>query len=343
MFFRNRLLPFFIFFFFYGIFIWFARGNPLSGLGEDLRVCFSLFTGLSLGYLLPNTKKTLAASLAITFAAFLLMAVLILFMLPGADFMSSFTRTTHSSAFILLGIPVVFIAPSMIFSTLLLDRRLIVISWLSGGIFLIVSIVILQTRTLFLTIMLGILLAIITVFIVSFYFGKGPAKREISKTATRMIIGLFILIVSFLFYWKEGLSHFSSRMHDITLFERDGGIGPRLAEWPAVLGRMNLLDHVIGMGFNPVSSLIDFKGNSYNTIHIGVVNIWWRLGFLVFLVIIYLFIRLLTKWLGALKNLYFESMRGKVNNLTFAFIICAPGVITLFLFHVCLGGGAFRR
>ena len=132
--------------------------------------------------------------------------------------------------------------------------------------------------------------------------------------------------------------YFLLRMVNVSEFQEDGGIAPRLEEVPQVFGSMDIFDHIFGMGFNPVSPLIDWKGNSYNNTHVGILNIWWRFGFPIFLGVIYLFIRLLIKYFKSLKYLFTKSLWNKVNNETFATIICAPGVITIFIIS-CMSGG----
>jgi len=338
MFLKNKIMIFLIVSFLYGIIIFFARNNSFYMFGQDLRVFLALFTGLSMGAIFPNRQKTIAAGLTLTSASAIFIATVILFALPRADFMHFFARTTHPSAFILLGLSIVFTGPSMIFSILVRNRKLIAISWLNAGMLLIISILIMQTRSQSIAVALGIIVAIMTTFILSSYFNQSSKKRKPLKMAWKVIVIFLIFIIATLYVGSDNLEPFLLRMQSAFTFQTDVGIALRLEEVPAVFGPMNLFDHIIGMGFNPVSPLIDWRGNPYNTMHPGILNIWWRLGFPIFLVVVYLFIQLLIKFFKSLKYLYSRSLWNKVNNETFATIICAPGVITLFVI-ACMSGG----
>jgi hypothetical protein len=157
------------------------------------------------------------------------------------------------------------------------------------------------------------------------------------------IVGIVIVIFIFFVLMTLYLSRvnfilFLLRMVNAYEFQYDGGIGPRLEEVPLVYGSMDIFDHVFGMGFNPVSPLIDSWGSSYNNMHVGILNIWWRFGLPVFLWVLYLFARLLLIYYKSLKYICIKSLWSKVNNETFATIICAPGVITIFIISGMSGG-----
>jgi hypothetical protein len=103
---------------------------------------------------------------------------------------------------------------------------------------------------------------------------------------------------------------------------------------------MTAIDHIMGMGFGPDLILTDWLGIPYNTMHIGILNIWWRMGVPVFIVVLCLFFNLLVKWLMSLRLYLFRSSWHKVTNETLANMICAPGVITLFIISWMSGGWA---
>lgn len=335
---NNNTFYLLVFCFIYGVLIFFIRGNPFSGFGGDILVYFGLFTGLSIGLLLPNMQETIVAGLTLTSAIPTFFATALLFSLPGADFLESFVRTTHPSAFILLGLPLALAAPSMIYSILQRNVKWIAISWLSAGVLLAITISILQTRSLTIAVTLSVIIAVVTSLATSSYFNK-KEKTRMSSKIVGIVIGTFILFVLLALYISRGnLIYFLLRMVNVYEFQEDGGIAPRLEEIPQVFGSMDLSDHIFGMGFNPVSPLIDWKGNPYNNTHVGILNIWWRFGFPVFLGVIYLFVRLLINYFKSLKYLCIKSLWNKVTNETFATIICTPGVITIFII-ACMSGG----
>lgn len=334
MFSKNKMMFFLIVTFLYGLLIFFARNNQFDMLGQDLRVFIALFTGLSMGTILPNGQKTIASSITLISASAVFIAIVILFTIPGAEFISAVKRTTHPAAFILSGVPIVLTAPSIIISMLTGNKKLIAISWLSAGVFLSMSIIILQTRSLFLVAALSFIVAIITVSVLSSYFNQSLKKIK----SLRIVVSLLIF-VAILLYWRwDNVDNFMSRMEDAVSYQEDIGIAPRLAEVPTVFEAMDLIDHFFGMGLNPSLSAVSWVGISYNVFHVGILNVWWRFGFPVFLAIVYLFIKLLIKWLKSLTYLYFRSSRNKVNNETLAIIVCAPGVFSLF-FISCMSGG----
>jgi hypothetical protein len=335
---NNRILYFLVFCLVYGFFIFFIRSNPFKGLGGDILVFFGLFTGLCLGVLLPNMENTIAAGLTLTSVIPTLLATALLFSVPGADFMTSFERTTHPSAFILLGLPLSLSAPSMIYSILHRNIKWIAISWLSAGVLLVITISILQTRSLTIAVFFSVIIAIFTSISTSIYFKKKGEKRKSLKILGIVIVVFIFFVIITLFISRGNLIFFLLRMVNVYEFQADGGISPRLDEVPQVFGSMDLFDHIFGMGFNPVSPLIDWKGNSYNSTHVGILNIWWRFGFPVFLVVICLFARLLIKYFRCFKYIFLQSLWKKVNNETFATIICVPGVITIFVIS-CMSGG----
>ena len=338
IFYNTRLLYLLVLCFIYGVFVFFIRNNPFKGFGGDILVYFGLFTGLSLGALLPNKQNTIAAGLTLTSAIPTFFATVLLFSLPGADFMSSFERTTHPSAFILLGLPLSLAAPSMIYSIFHRNVKWIAISWLSAGVLLVITILILQTRSQTIAVTLSVIIAVFTSFVTLSYFKNKGEKRSSSKTVLMVIVTFILFVLTTLFISKGNFIYFLLRMSNVYEFQSDGGIAPRLEEVPLVFGSMDIFDHIIGMGFNPVSPLIDWKGNPYNNTHVGILNIWWRFGFPVFLGVNYLFLRLLVKYFHSLKNLCIQSLWNKVDNETFATIICTPGVISIFIIS-CMSGG----
>jgi hypothetical protein len=308
----------------------------------DFRVCFGLFTGLSLGALLPNRQKAIATTLTLTSAIANCVAIIILFSLPGEDFTLPFVRTTHPSAFILSYLSMAFTAPSMIFSILLRNRKLIAISWLNAAMLLINCILITQTRSQAIAIALGIFFAMITTSLLFLYFNQSSKKIELFKIASRVIIVFLIFIMTSLYVWKDNFEPFFLRMQSAFEPQMDGGIAPRLEEVPAVLETMYFLDHITGMGFSPNSILSDWRGNPHNVTHIGVLNVWWRLGFPIFLSVVHLFAKLIINWFKSLKCIYLRSSLDKLDDETLATIICAPGVITLFSIS-CMSGGWARE
>jgi len=337
---KNNLHRFLIISFLIGTFICIVRGNSFIYFGADLLVFVALLTGLSLGALLPNSLKGIAVSLTLISISATVIATAIVFALPGADFVRFFVRTTHASAFILLGMPIVLTAPSIISAMLLHKRKWIIISWLSAGIFFLVSILIMQTRSQGLIILFEIAIALMTTLIVSPYFKKYSMNKKLSKTTWKVIFIFLISIVYALYVFQDYLELFLLRAGTVSDLVTDGSIGARFEEIPTVYQSMTVIDHIFGMGFGPDLILTDFVGIPYNTMHIGILNVWWRMGVLVFIVVICLFAKLMLKWLKSMRLFISKSSWRKVNNETLATVICAPGVIALFVISWMSGGWA---
>jgi hypothetical protein len=335
---RNGLLFFLILSFLYGIAVFFVRNNPVLNLGTDLRVFLGLFSGLSLVVILPNKHKVLAASITLASTAFLFIGAIILFTIPGANFMSSFERTTHPSVFILYGFPLTFVGPCIVYSTLLGDRKLKILSRFNAGMLLIIAVIILQTRSLFLATLVGIVLALITIFILSIHSKRSSEKGNLLNVPWKSAILFAVIVTALLYWWSGNVNAFLIRLAGISEYETDPGISPRLLEIPVIFESMNLSNHIFGVGLNPEPILTDWQGNPYNTSHIGILNVWWRLGFPMFLTMVFMFILFMARCVKTLARLYLKPLKYKVTAETFGLMVCWSGVATTF-FISCMSGG----
>jgi len=335
---RELLVFFVILSFLYGMAIWFVTNNPVQNIGEDLRFFLALFSGLSLAVLLPSKHEALATAITVASTIGLLIGTVILFSIPDADFISSVQRTTHPSAFSLFGLPLTFIGPSIVYSSLIGDRKLTILSWFNAGMFLLITILIVQTRSLFLTALISIVFAWITIFVLSFHDRQNSGNVNRFEMPWVGVIFCVAFVIVILYWWSGHSDAFLTRLMGFSEFEEDPSIIPRLLELPTIFESMDLSAHIFGVGLNPHMILTDWDGTPYNTSHIGVINVWWRLGFPIFLIMVLLFVFLMMNWVRSLAHIYRQPLNNKVTSETFGLMVCWSGVASIF-FVSCMSGG----
>ena len=335
---KKRVLFITVFSFLFGIAIWSVRDNPVYGIGGDLRLFLALFSGLSLMALLPGTHRSLAASIAIASTFTLLLGIINLLTIHGVDFIYFTYRIYHPSIFILFGIPLAFVGPSIVYSSLIGDRKLNMLSWFNALAFLTIATFIIQTRSLFIVVMIEIILALVIMHVVSIHKKRISEKDNVLAMPATVIIYLIIFVVAMPLLLRGHYGEFSARMLGIFEYDTDIGIYFRLLEIPAIFESMDIYDHIFGAGLNPEPILLSEKGMSHNTAHFGIINIWWRLGFIIFLTVVFMFIYLTARCIKKLVFLYFRPLQNKITAETFFLMICWPGIAAVF-FISCLSGG----
>jgi len=331
---ENKLLYFTFAIYLYGLFLFFINGNPTTNIGLDLRLCLALFSGLCLVALLPRNNYKIVINIVIVELCFLTLTALNLLFLPDAMWANDFYRTTSPAAFSLICLPVIFIGPSLVYAAILKNKKLSLMIWLNTGILFFISVVVLQTRSLVIAELISIVIALLVIRSLSF---KPQAKIKKNKSSKTFLIGL-IFIISFalilLNYFGSGVDAFIDRMINITELEDDVGIAPRLAELPIIFESMSLTNHIFGVGLNPESILTDWQGNSYNASHFGIINIWWRFGAPVFLIIIFLYFISL----GRAIRVLFLIRRIEMTPKFLMDIVCLPGLASAFSTALMSGG-----
>jgi hypothetical protein len=227
----------------------------------------------------------------------------------------------------------------MIFSIILRNRILVLISWSASSLLLLVSILVLQTRSLAIAVALGIIIAALTTFYI-YPFGNLKNSEFYSLKFLKMLIAVFIIgIIAFSMYsWHGNFEPFLIRMQGALEPTIDGGIATRFDEVITVFSPMKIFDHVIGMGLSPTTNLTDLQGTPHSAMHFGLLNIWWRLGLPIMVVVVFLFIKMFYKWIIDLNVLHSTSTEDRLSNKIFANIVCTPGVIVLFAVS-CMSGG----
>lgn len=336
-FFGKRLFIYFLLTCCYGMFLFFVRSNSFDALGLDLRICLALMTGLSLVHIVPDDDKSVVSMLNIISLLSVIMAIYHLLSIPGLD-LSYGERVTNDTANILISIPLILAAPIIIFSVLTKNKKNMIMVWATMLLFIFLVVVIMKTRSSFLALAWALLLSLTPWLYLS---RKRMSMKMIRNTA--LICALTILILTVIFIdQRVNFEEFIERMTDTG---EDFTSLWRKFEVLLVLETMTPADLLIGMGFNPPSPLFTVleggwavAGVSYNSLHIGILNVWWRFGFIIFVAWMLMVLYLVVLWLKSLKRL--KRSKNKINsgNPDLGMTVCAPGVFVLIFISLLSGG-----
>lgn len=321
----------------YGLILFFLHKNSFSGLGVDLRTCFALFSGLSLVYLMPKDYKTILTLINIISCTIVLIIFIHLMTIPDFSLIN-YDRITTYSAFTLIGIPLTLIGPIILISVFLEHRLNLIISILTFITLIAMSSIVMQTRSLFIAEIITLMIIIISV---RAYHRLVKHKKDHQSITAYIVILVILCSVALVYIFLNQTENVYEFLIRFTFMEEDINYIWRRVEVLQVIERMSFLDLITGMGFNPPSSLITFEKGifyNYNVLHIGILNVWWRFGFVVFLAWIILFIRLLKKWIFTIRYLRNTIDQLKFYRQKIAFVMCAPGVITVVCMSFLSGG-----
>lgn len=335
IFLRIRLVNYLLVSCAYGMVLFFLHNNSFAGLGNDLRTCVAFFTGLSLVYLMPNDYKKILTLMNIISLIIVLIIIFHLLAIPDYNIIDN-ERITSPSAFTLIGIPLTLIAPIIIISTFSGDRKNITISWVTFLLLVTLSVLIMKTRSLLIAEMVAFLTVIFAIaYSASFLKHKKDSKNIIMHFEILLIL-ISVVVTTILISQAENFNLFKERFVN---FEDDVNFIWRQIEVLAVYQTMSLRDLIFGMGFNPPSPLFAAdKGESYNALHIGILNMWWRFGFIVFMAWMILYIRLVINWINSLRSLKNNAYGIRIDQRKIAIIMCAPGVFTIVSLSFLSGG-----
>lgn len=322
----------------YGAAIAVLRGNQFSPFAYDLRICLALITGLSLVECSPKRPGQLADVLVVICGVGTFLSCIVLLEMPkwGTAVVGG-ERVTAESTFLLIGAPMVLLAPTIILTTVEGLSRLTLLSWITAAVLLMEVVILLQTRSLAVSIVLSLALArAATVAVVR---GKSLIARALRQ---RPVIGrgtslaLAILSVGVLVDRSEALLAFLDRMASGIHLANDTTWLIRAAEVVDVFGSMGLVEHLTGMGLGPTPP-VNMFGVPVFALHVGVLNVWWRFGVIGFLLLLWSMLRVTKLWLRARRRL----LEGTVQSAKdVAMIVVGPGVIALAAQAFISGGWA---
>lgn len=147
-------------------------------------------------------------------------------------------------------------------------------------------------------------------------------------------------VIVFMMWRWSNVEAFIQRTESYSDYSKDENMSYRAIEAKTVFESMDPLDLLTGIGIGPDSPLHGEKGENYASLHIGILNIWWRFGIIPFLFTIATVIKLFILWLKAIFNCYcyYEHKELPIHDLSI--IICAPGFFSLIIISVMSGGWA---
>jgi hypothetical protein len=205
------------------------------------------------------------------------------------------------------------------------------------------SMLIMRTRTFSLVFALSLLMAVVSVLVLAKLQSRITSDRASRRRRPQTIyLLLFLMVIVSVSMWQqERVQLFMERLIQPAQFgiESDANAVYRVDEARLALTSMSWGDHLVGMGFGV--QLSDFEIRPTFALHIGIVNLWWRLGVLPFSVVAILLIWSVVHYLQSLIFLRYGSLvEAPRIGKAMTTVICAPGIMALGLMALASGGWA---
>lgn len=330
----------------YGLLIGLIRGNWFSAITADVRIVLALVSGLCLVEIVPKRLSSLARSMVVVSALAICLAVLIGLLSPMTlEILAQRGIPTASSAFVVIGLSICLVAPGIILSSWVESRSFSALGWLSLGMAILACILVLRTRTMSF-VFIGSAFAAIVGIVVLARLPPMITTNIVSKKR-RSTVGyalLFLVIIVSVMVWQdERVRLFADRLQSPMQFgvESDINLVFRIDEARYVLEHMGWADHLIGMGLGVQLSDFELSSDSIAALHIGVLNLWWRLGVILFLAVAILFLVSVVHYLRSLGYLLHRPpIEAPLTGPAMTSVICTPGIIALGMAAVISGGWA---
>ena len=307
--------------FLFGFFISLLYSKSFSNQGPDLRIYIAFVSGFTLIFSLKIRLSKIVSSLNLLLT---LLNIVILFqflLLPNINSWV-YDRVGSESIYNLIGANVILLPSLYLFTKSYGNKTNLNLTIINVLFLLLSTILFLKTRSIF-------VVFIITGFFIHLTNKKNNFKSEKKKSKNLIFQILFyggIFLLLFLISNFESTNLFVSRMQSISNSEDDVNIQFRLLEPVIVFSNANLYQLLFGFGINPPAVLESATGENYNSMHIGILNIVWRFGILVFLIWFSFYLKYLYSWYLA-KGPNFKAL-----------LICSPSIITYFLVSLNSGG-----
>lgn len=324
----------------YGVALGLIKDNWFSALTADLRTSLGLISGLCLVAMAPKEPKLISRGIVMVVVITVLLSAWIIFTSPMMfSLPSDLYGVTESSAFIIIGLALCLMGPAMILPNLMGQRFMMCISWMSVGSLLLFSVIVMRTRTLSFTIALTVLMAVMGTVGLGVPTRKNGREKKGNKFGLRWII-IFLLIIGGVFFWQRmEIEKFVSRLEIVGNVEEDVNWIARMEEINRALETMEgVVDHLTGTGFGVQTTAPDSYGDITYSLHIGILNLWWKLGVLSFLILVVLILILGFQYVKCLWKQFSRSADGQDQKKARALVICAPGALTLAFTSFFSGG-----
>jgi len=317
--------------FLYGFVVFLIKHDSnSSNLGPDLRIFLSFFTGYSLINFFDSDLKKIAIIINKCFIVLNFIIFLQFIFLP--DFSTWVdNRIGSESIYNLIG-PELLLMPSILLISFYTENlKSIKLSFVNFFIILIYSILFLKTRSMF--------LIILTSFFIVIYLrnklkklglknNQLESKKNINKHIYLIII---FLIIGFLYLLKingDASQMFFDRIGSAAENSTDDtNVQFRLLEPVLVFSDMSFMNFLLGSGLAPEAKLISETGQKYNSMHIGILNLLWRFGLLIFLF-----------WIFHFFKFFKLILDKKIKQNKLGLILIAPSLLIYFILSLVSGG-----
>ncbi len=313
----------------YGVIWGLMRGNFFSAVMAEVRISLALVTGLCLVLLAPQRPQSLARGMIGVSLAAVCVSILAISTSSTYTQLTAVIGVSDPVYFIVISVALCLLAPSIILAHVIGSRTLILAAWFNVGLALVSAVIVAITRTLSYTLILSVVLAMVGV-VVLLYATK--QKRRLKW------LGAWLLVLAL----AAGLA-ISAQQAQFEAFwtrvqmqgtEADINWLTRVNEAQDALNTMTFADQLIGQGFGTQSPVRAITGETVYILHIGILNVWWRLGLPAFVVFGWLLLRFGQEYFSSL----IQALKFRLSSKVRAMIICAPGVWALLMTFLVSGG-----
>jgi hypothetical protein len=211
------------------------------------------------------------------------------------------------------------------------------LGWINAATCLIVSLLVMLTRTLSFDIGFTIILTLFSLRALSIRSVFGALPKAGLQIALLIVVGM----VSILIWQQERVYQFLDRLQFISALNPNNDLNwtARVDEVSNAFESMNYFDHVVGMGFGAQTARPNAQGLYTKILHIAILLSWWRIGILAFIALLGILIRMVLRYIQSLNHLSnVQKLTDKPISELIAVVVCAPGILTLFFLTFFSGG-----
>ncbi|NVN97524.1 hypothetical protein HXX01_04860 [Candidatus Nomurabacteria bacterium] len=300
-----------------------------------IRIFVSIFSGLSLVAILPSSSY-IKLQMMTSFSIFFLILGLYSTLIALEFNLFSSNRVATETTFIFNDFAMILFPVTLTYSLLIDSKKIFILSLLSLIVLSVSSAIYLQTRSLVITYSCTLLFCFMTTHTISQYFHR--CLNIILNYPKRLFI-IGIISISLVFnLMSVNIENFLSRTGYTINLRQEENAAIRIDEVITVFNKFDIVDYILGNGIGPDSSIITERGDYGASLHIGILNILWRFGAIVFSYIVFIIMRLFIRWISALRYLRNQSETNENIPFMLAYITCCPGFFALIIMS-CMSGG----
>jgi hypothetical protein len=161
-----------------------------------------------------------------------------------------------------------------------------------------------------------------------------------SKVPIALFITVIIISILAVFVMSENITNLTARSGAVGDIRNEDNVFARSDELVKLFQQMDIGQYITGVGVGHDYSVRTVTGDLTSILHIGVFNIWWRFGGVIFCYSIFILLRLIFSWFRSLRLLRKNKISTIDINQAIAYVSCAPGFFTLAILSFMSGGWA---